>query len=58
MAHQDWCGAPCADCNDPCALDESMACSPDCEYLMKDGTRDTAKCAECGCDAIIDEQAA
>ena len=53
MAHKDWCGKPCADCKDPCALDESMLCSPDCEALFADGTRDEEKCDRAGCDAVL-----
>ena len=53
MPHIDWCGKPCADCDNPCTLDESMPCSPDCENLFADGSQDTEKCACAGCDAII-----
>jgi len=52
MAHIKWCGNPCAECNDPCALDQSMPCSPDCENLTSEGLRDTEKCTQAGCDAI------
>ena len=50
MAHQEWCGLPCADCQNPCRLDESIPCSPDCELLKADGSVDLQLCA--GCDAI------
>ena len=53
MAHKDWCGKPCADCANPCALDESIPCSPDCTYLFSDGARDITNCFNSGCDAII-----
>lgn len=33
MAHPKWCGKPCSKCAHPCALDESIPCSPDCEEL-------------------------
>ena len=47
MAHKDWCGKPCADCEQPCALDESMPCSPDCDLLNADGTQDGDQCESC-----------
>ena len=50
MAHKDWCGKPCADCAAPCALDESIPCSPDCGNLFPDGTRDITSCNHAGCD--------
>ena len=53
MAHRDWCGLPCADCLNPCSLDQSIPCSPDCELLLSDGSRDTQKCKAAGCDVII-----
>jgi len=31
MPHPNHCGKPCAECVIPCALDESMPCSPDCQ---------------------------
>lgn len=37
MAHNDWCGKPCAVCEHPCKLDESMPCSPDCDNLGPNG---------------------
>lgn len=52
MAHKDWCGKPCCDCEHPCKLDESIACSPDCENLFPCGERNIQKCKEIGCDAI------
>jgi len=56
MAHKKWCGKPCADCSDPCALDQSMPCSPDCELLNADGTVDATRCQVAGCDAITWEK--
>jgi hypothetical protein len=53
MAHKDWCGNPCAECIDPCRLDESIPCSPDCEALSGDGTRNIELCESSGCDAVI-----
>ena len=35
--HRKWCGKPCCDCNGPCALDELIPCSLDCEYLGPKG---------------------
>ena len=55
MAHKDWCGSPCADCKSPCKLDEAMPCSPDCENMKSDGSRDTERCRLCGCDAVEED---
>jgi hypothetical protein len=55
MPHNNWCGKPCGECENPCALDESMPCSPDCEVLNKDGTRNTKICIENKCDVFKDE---
>ena len=49
MAHRDWCGRDCGECENPCALDESMLCGPNCENLSPDGEPDPVKCK--GCDA-------
>lgn len=38
MPHRDWCGKPCYRCPNPCSLDWELYCSPDCEYLLPDGT--------------------
>jgi len=57
VAHRDWCGKPCADCANPCKLDESIPCSPDCENLFLDGEYDPVKCNEARCDAITDDDA-
>ena len=54
MPIQEWCGRPCAQCENPCALDESIPCSPDCELLQPDGNRDRVLCA--GCDACLDDE--
>ena len=51
MAHKEWCGKSCDECQNPCALDESISCSPDCQALNPDGSRDEAQCV--GCDAIL-----
>ena len=52
MAHIDWCGKPCADCIDPCTLDKSIPCSPDCENLFASGLRDAPKCDHAKCDVV------
>ena len=49
MAHKDWCGKPCSECQNPCKLDYSLPCSPDCENLGQDGYPIEADCK--GCDA-------
>jgi hypothetical protein len=51
MPHPGWCGKPCSECSNPCELDESIPCSPDCEEL------DSKTGEPCGevcktCDAI------
>lgn len=45
--HKDWCGKPCSDCTNPCRLDESIACSPDCEFLGENGEHNHPECQEC-----------
>lgn len=57
MAHKLWCGQPCADCKNPCDLDEHIPCSPDCENLNHDGTRNIAACKEAKCDAYEEDGA-
>ena len=54
MPHQDWCGKPCAECEDTCSLDESIPCSPDCTNLQLDGSCDSEECHAAGCDAITE----
>lgn len=51
MAHKDWCGKPCGECDTSCRLDESMPCSPNCEALNEDGSRNVEVCTAAGCDA-------
>lgn len=49
--HPLWCGKPCAECNSPCGLDESMPCSPDCNGFDLAGNPGHGP--DCiGCDAI------
>ena len=55
MAHKDWCGKPCSDCETSCGLDESMPCSPDCENLLPDGTPNREDCLRIGCDALCED---
>jgi len=55
MAHKLWCGKECCKCKG-CNLDEKIPCSPNCENLNQDGTREIKKCIECKCDAIEDEE--
>lgn len=45
--HKDWCGRPCSECSNPCDLDESMPCSPDCECLGEHGEHCSGECQEC-----------
>lgn len=51
--HKDWCGKPCSECENPCALDMSMPCSPDCECLGENGEHNCDECKHC--DAICEE---
>lgn len=51
MPHMNWCGMPCCYCPNPCALDQSMPCSPDCEHMNPDGT-----CNNHDCDALSEEE--
>lgn len=53
MAHAQRCKKPCAECAQPCALDESIPCSPDCKNLSTDGIPASEECYEC--DAFIPE---
>lgn len=50
--HRLWCGKKCCDCTNPCSLDESISCSPDCPELGPDGERNSEACKHC--DANID----
>lgn len=47
MAHAEWCGKPCGECENPCWVDFAIPCSPDCENLRPDGTVDHEKCKGC-----------
>ena len=48
--HKDWCGKPCSECQNPCELDKSIPCSPDCECLGANGERDCPECKQCDAD--------
>ena len=52
--HTDWCGMPCCHCPSPCSLDESMPCSPDCEFLGENGETDCEECRRC--DAMLPQK--
>lgn len=47
MPHKDWCGKPCAECAEPCDLDASIPCSPDCPALSEDGEPIGDECYAC-----------
>ena len=49
--HKDWCGKPCCNCTEPCKLDESIPCSPDCKHLGKNGEHTSPECQDC--DALL-----
>jgi hypothetical protein len=53
MTHPQWCGKPCAECEDPCKLDESIPCSPDCTGFDETGEPNTKICLAGRCDVII-----
>lgn len=44
---KDWCGKSCSDCKKTCQLDESITCSPDCEFLGKNGEHTHPECQDC-----------
>ncbi|MBU3173317.1 hypothetical protein [Clostridium estertheticum] len=49
MAHSQWCGKECCECENPCALDQKMGCSPDCaEIDPKTNRRNKKGCKSCG----------
>lgn len=52
MAHREWCGKLCSECSNPCELDMSIPCAPDCECLGENGETDCFECKTC--DAIND----
>lgn len=45
--HKKWCGKSCSDCKTSCSLDESIPCSPDCEFLGEDGEHTHPECQDC-----------
>ena len=45
--HKFWCGKACSECETPCKLDESIPCSPDCEFLNEDGSATASECQHC-----------
>ena len=47
MAHKNWCGLPCADCENICYLDQHIPCSPDCEHLSPEGKMAGIECLHC-----------
>lgn len=51
IMHKNWCGKPCSQCITPCAVDESIPCSPDCTELKPDGSPGGEPCLDC--DAIV-----
>jgi hypothetical protein len=55
MAIKEWCGKPCAECQSPCGLDKTIPCSPDCDNLKSDGTRNALACIAVGCNAVSEE---
>ena len=50
MAHKDWCRKPCSECESSCALDESIPCGPDCDFINEDGTLYFSGCIGAKCD--------
>lgn len=52
--HKEWCGKNCSECETSCDLDMAIYCSPDCEYLGKNGEMNAQECKKC--DAYIAAQ--
>jgi hypothetical protein len=51
MAHSQWCGKKCSECETSCSVDEDMGCSPDCEAINpKTNLHDIEICINCGAD--------
>ena len=50
MAHKDWCGRSCGECETGCEIDRNIICFLNCENLNPDGNRAKEKCCEAGCD--------
>jgi len=44
-------GKDCGACNEPCEDELNLPCSPSCELLGADRSRDVKKCLEAECDA-------
>ena len=53
--HRLWCGKDCCLCDNPCELDKSIPCSPDCDFLGKDGEF-TDECVDCDCYIAAHEE--
>ena len=51
MAHTNWCGNCCADCNG-CSLDERIPCSPDCNNLIGDMIN-VRGCVDAQCEEVF-----
>ena len=53
MAHSNWCGKSCSECNQPCKLDESFPCSLDCKAIdSKTNLHNLSICISCGADLV------
>lgn len=53
MAHKNWCGNPCRQCEDPCGLAYLFPCPADCENLQPDGSREEESCAARSCPNAV-----
>lgn len=51
--HKNWCGKNCSECKNPCVLDQSIPCSPDCEFLGENGEMTHPECQKC--DAFLSQ---
>lgn len=52
MALGEWCGKSCSECENPCALDEMISCSPDCANLTVDGKINIKGCLVAKCETV------
>jgi hypothetical protein len=52
MAHSEWCGKVCSECNECfCCVDLEMPCSPDCKAINpKTNLHNIEICINCGAD--------
>lgn len=52
MAIKKWCGKQCSSCQNHCAVDSIIPCSPDCENLTEDGMIIIKNCLKEKCEEV------